>query len=223
MTFPPPPGQPPAGSPSGEGQYPPATQPYAPPVYQQPQYGQPQHGQSQYGQSQYGAPPYPPQGQFPQPPAGYGSAPPARRLSEPLVGWLLVGVAALTMIAAALPWATVLTISVAGTAADGRLTIGCGVILAGLGVLIGVGRGALWVSITACVIGTVVTLIALADVGSVSSIARHGTAAFLADEDVSVGGGLWLTVLAGFAALALSIVAMARRRVRPAQPSGQPS
>jgi hypothetical protein len=202
MTYPPPPGQPPVGPPYGDGQYPPTPQPqqpYGPPMYQQPSYGPPQ---------------YPPPGHFQQPPVGYGYAPPARRLSEPLVGWLLVGVGALTMVAAALPWATVLGISVAGTVADGQLSMVCGAILAGLGVVIGLGQGALWVSITACVFGIFVALIGLLDVGSVGSFARHGSAEFLNRDEVSVGGGLWLTLIAGFAAVALSIVGMVRRPAR---------
>ena len=74
---------------------------------------------------------------------------PQRRVSEPVIGWLLLGVAALTVISAVLPWATVLGISIKGTVGDGKLSIFCGAVLAVLGVLIGVRQGRLWVSIVA--------------------------------------------------------------------------
>jgi len=50
-------------------------------------------------------------------------AAPQRRVSEPVIGWLLLGVAALTVISAVLPWATVLGISIKGTVGDGKLSI----------------------------------------------------------------------------------------------------
>jgi len=48
---------------------------------------------------------------------------PQRRVSEPVIGWLLLAMAALTVISAVLPWAAVLGISIKGTVGDGKLSI----------------------------------------------------------------------------------------------------
>lgn len=194
------------------------------PAYGQPPYGPPQYAQSQYGPQQpapYGQPVYPPADQpQPQPYAqqpmsyGYPAAPPPR-LSEPLVGWLLLGAGVLLVIGAAMPWATVLTISVAGTVGGGKVTMFFGIVLAAFGLLIGLKQGRLWVSITACVLAALVVLIALGNMGNISSVARKSDELFLGNS-VSIGSGLWLTLVMGLAALALSIVGIARRPVRKA-------
>jgi hypothetical protein len=85
-----------------------------------------------------------------------------------------------------------------------------GLVLAGFGVVIGVRQGLLWVPITSCVLASLVTIIALANMSSIST---------LADDDetlpvgvhVSIGSGLWLTLVAGLAVLVLSIIGMVRR------------
>ena len=178
-----------------------------------PQYGIPQYGYRstdtavripQYGIPQYGPPQYGP----PQSPAGGHGYPaaPRRRLAEPVIGWLLLGVSVLTAVSAALPWARVLGISVAGTRGDGEITIFCAAVLAVLGILIGLGQGRLWVLITACVFAAFVTLVGLADIGNVSRIANDANRTVFGKDAVSVGAGLWLTLVAGLAALALSVV-----------------
>jgi hypothetical protein len=144
------------------------------------------------------------------------SSPPAspvikqRRVSEPVVGWLLVGAAALMVISGPLPWATVLSFSVAGTVGAGKVTMFFGLLLAAFGVLIGTRHGRLWVSITGCVLAALATLIALSNMGNISSVARERRAELLGNS-VSIGVGLWLTLAASLAALALSIVGIARR------------
>jgi hypothetical protein len=212
MTYTPPPEQPQYGQ---QPQYPPAhygqQQPqYGQPQYQ-PQYGQPQYQPGQYPQGLYGPPPSQPYG---QPPGAYGyPVAAAPRVSEPVVGWLLLGAAVLVVIGASMPWATVLTISVAGTVGGGKATMFFGVVLGVFGLLIGLKQGRLWVSITACVLAALVVLIALGNVGNISDVARQNGDTFLGNS-VSVGSGLWLTLVAGLAAVALSIVGIARRRVQ---------
>lgn len=193
MTYPPPPpGQPPNGQPQ-----------YGQP-HPEPPYGQPMYPPAEYAQPQPG--PYGPQPMT----YGYPLAPPPR-LSEPVVGWLLLGAGALTMVAAALPWASVLGTSIAGTRGDGKISLFCGAVIAILGVLIGLRQGRVWVSITACVFAVFVALIGLADIGNVSSVADGSVTAILGDDAVTVGAGLWVTLVAGLAGIAVSIVGIARR------------
>lgn len=157
-------------------------------------------------------PPYPQQWQS-MLSYGYPALTKQRRVSEPVVGWLLLGSAVLMMVGAAMPWATVLTYSVAGTVGGGKITMFFGLVLAVFGVLTGLRQGRLWVSITACVLTVLVVLIALGNMANISSIARNRNLAFLGDS-VRIGAGLWLTLVAGLAALTLSIIAMARRPVQ---------
>jgi hypothetical protein len=197
MTFPPPPG-PPFGPPYGEGEFPP---PPGPPPYQP--YGQPQYVPSPYPPP----PPYQPYWQLP----GYGyPPPPPPRLTEPIVGWLLLGAGILLVVAAAMPWATALDISVAGTKGGGVLTGFFGLVLAGFGVVIGVRQGLLWVPITSCVLASLVTIIALANMSSISTLADDDVT-LPVDVHVRIGSGLWLTLVAGLAVLVLSIIGMVRR------------
>jgi hypothetical protein len=202
MTYPPPPDQPPFG----ESQY------------GQPQYAAPQappYGQPAYPPADYVQPPTAPYGQQAAPyaqqtqPYGYPAAP-RPRLSEPVVGWLMLGAGVLLVIGAAMPWATVLTLSVAGTVGGGKATMFFGLVIAVFGLLIGLKQGRLWVSITACVLAALVVLIALGNMGNITSIARKSDELFLG-ATVSIGSGLWLTLVAGLAALAASIVGIARR------------
>jgi hypothetical protein len=210
MTYTPPPEQPQYGQ---QPQYP------APP-YPPPQYGDPHYPQGQFPQGQYGPPPSQPYGQPPyqpygQPPAGYGyPAAAGPRVSEPLIGWLLLGAGVLLMIGAPMPWATVLTFSVAGTVGGGKATMFFGVVLAVFGLLIGLKQGRLWVSITACVLAALVVLVAIGNMGNITDVARKSADNFLGNT-VSIGSGLWLTLVAGIAALVLSIIGIARRRVQP--------
>ena len=118
------------------------------------------------------------------------------------------------MIGAPMPWATVLTFSVAGTVGGGKATMFFGVVLAVFGLLIGLKQGRLWVSITACVLAALVVLVAIGNMGNITDVARKSADNFLGNT-VSIGSGLWLTLVAGIAALVLSIIGIARRRVQP--------
>ncbi|MDQ2749757.1 MAG: hypothetical protein ABI775_05705 [Pseudonocardiales bacterium] len=156
---------------------------------------------------------YPPapgdQPTYGQPPQYRPPQAPPRR-SAPLLGWLLLGAGVLLVIGAPMPWATVLSISVAGTVGGGKATMFFGVLIAAGGLLIGMKQGRLWVPITACVLAALVVLIALGNMGNISSVATKNEERF-AGNTVSIGSGLWLTLVMGLAALGLSIVGIARR------------
>jgi hypothetical protein len=155
-----------------------------------------------------GYPGYAPYAFYPPPPL-------ARQplVSDPLLGWLLLAAAALAAVAAVLPWATVFTRSFPGTDGDGVLVILCAIVLATCALVIGLGHGRLWASITPCVFAVFITLIGLVDLANVSNVVRSIDAGFLSGS-VSVGAGLWLTTAVGMVAMGLSITAIVRRRAR---------
>lgn len=68
-------------------------------------------------------------------------------------------------------------------------------------------------SITGCVLAVLVILIALGNMADIANVARNHSVAVLGDS-VSIGAGLWLTLVAGIAALTLSIIGIARRPVQ---------
>lgn len=195
------------------------------PVYPPSPYGAPPPYGPPYGPPYpYGTPPPNPYG-TPNPYA-YGTPYPAPYLtpyaqgypqpalvSEPLLGWLLLVAAAVAAIAAVLPWATVFAQSFPGTDGDGVLVIICAIVLATCAVVIGLHNGRLWASITACVLSVLITLIGLIDLADVSNVVRSVEHGFLSGS-VSVGAGLWLTVVSGLAAVGLSVAAIVRRRPR---------
>jgi hypothetical protein len=177
-----------------------------------------------YGEPQYVPQPYPPG----PPPAPYGYPPrygypaagpwpppyayPVRESelrSEPVIGWFLLASGTLTIVAATMPWATAFAITVSGTSGDGKLTMAGGLILAGLGLLMGVGEGRLWVPIAGVITSLLVVLVSLIDAANISRIlSRYGDAG-------SVGAGLWLTVFAGALSFLLSLFGLARRQSPP--------
>lgn len=157
--------------------------------------------------------PFPPYG---YPPYGYPPLPAAPQqplISDPLLGWLLLAAAVLAAAAAALPWATVFARSFPGTDGDGVLVILCAIVLAGCALVIGLGYGRLWASITACVFAGFIALIGIVDLANVSNIVRSVDVGFMSGS-VSVGAGLWLTTAIGIVAVGISITAVARRRPR---------
>ncbi|PZS30603.1 MAG: hypothetical protein DLM58_13365 [Pseudonocardiales bacterium] len=193
MTYPPPPDQPQYGPPpQGQPQY----RPQAPPGY----HGQPQP--SQYGQPVTGY--------------GYPVSTKQRRRTEPLIGWLLLGAGVLLVIAGLMPWATVLDISVAGTVGGGAVTLFFGLVIAAFGVVIGLRQGLLGFSITACVLAALAVLIALANMANIKSLTNDQQAVLLGNT-VSIGIGLWLTLVASLAALTLSILGIVRRPAQTAR------
>jgi hypothetical protein len=164
-----------------------------------------------YPEQPDGDPQYPPQMPYAYPPGAmpwpqpYAYPAPPRRRSQPVIGWLLFPSAVLVIVAAVLPWATAFGLSISGTSGDGQITLACGLILAGLALLIGLGEGRLWVSITSIAISVVLLVVGLIDALDMSRIVtEYGGVA-------SVGSGLWLTVVGGLFALALSITAAVHR------------
>lgn len=166
----------------------------------------------------------PPQGYPPQqgwgataPPRGWTRAE-SRRATGPLVIPLVA--AALTILGALLPWATIQTVfgsvSVSGVddGRDGTLTVFLGLILGvvALVALVRRSRGVA-VGVTAIVIGVLVGLIGVIDVVDVSRVADDVNAEGFARA--SVGVGLWLTCLSGVLAVVGGIVSLATRPPRP--------
>lgn len=153
------------------------------------------------------APPFPGNGYS----YGYAWPPAAVRpaVSEPVVGWLLVVLGALISIAALLPWASAVGVTISGTNGDGKITLVCGLVVAVLGVIIGLGHGVLWTSITALTFSVIAGLIGLVDV--VHGV--HVVGEF--DGLVVIEDGLWITLVAGLLSVGMSIVALVRRGAAP--------
>jgi hypothetical protein len=185
--------------------------PQPPPYFEQPypqQYPQAQsYPGQQYPQAYPAYPPAPGQ-QY----AAYGyPAPTGPRVSDPPLGWLTLGGALLAVLAGVLPWATVFGISIYNADGDGDLVIGCAVVAGACGIAIGLGKGRLWASITATVFGLLIGLIGLVDTVNVNNIAS-GADIPSGFAPVSVGAGLWLTIVAGLLITGLGAVAIVRRR-----------
>ena len=186
------PGQPPYdGQPAPYGRPP---QHELPPAYGQPvAYGQPQHGHYPppgYGQAGY-PPGYPP---------GYAPFPARKPGAPPLPapGGLLIAAGLLGMVGAVLPWATFLGLTKNGIDGDGAITIVIAALVMGAGIWT-VLRAPLGIPITALVLSALIALIAVIDISDVSS------------TGLSVGSGLWLTLVAGGVGLAAGIWALAAR------------
>lgn len=121
-----------------------------------------------------------------------------------LVSGIVVAIAAL------LPWATASSFGVSitknGTEGDGVLTLLLGIGIAVLGWMGGASRGRA-LSIGALVGAALVALIAIYDTADIARVA--GESGFVS---VSVGIGLWITVLAGLVAVGFAIWQLATRR-----------
>ena len=190
---------------------PPPPDPSNPYGQQPPPYGEPQYPPPGYG--------YPPPG-YPPPPGyayGYPRPQPSRR-SEPKIGWLLLGAGLIGVIGSLSPWAYVdlsrlggSDITLWGGDRDGAISAFCAGVVAIMGLLIAVRQGQLWTSIVGVVFGSFTVLIALIDLGDINNLYDERSA--LADDVISTGFGLWLVLVGGVLALALSIVAMVRRPV----------
>jgi len=185
VTYPPPPD--PANPPMGDPVYVPQPYPYP---QQQP----------------YGYPPYDAPNPQPQP----GSS---ARVAAPRIGWVLAGTGAVALVAAVLPWAYVFGISIRGTDGngDGNATLFFALVVVAMGIVIAAGAGRVWTAVVACVFSALIVLISLIDLSDVTNVASNDG---LGGISVSVGIGLWLSLLAGLAALAVSIVGIARRAPR---------
>lgn len=158
--------------------------------------------------------PYPPPG-YPHP---YPIHPPypatttvTRRHVAPGFGWLLFGVGVLTAVASLLPWAVFFGLSVDGTKGDGTVTVLCAVVISAIGLIVGLGHGLMWAPITSLGVAGLVTITALADIENVTRLVDSSPDSFTPDA-VTVGPGLWLTLIAGLAGIAVSALAMLWRR-----------
>lgn len=105
--------------------------------------------------------------------------------------------------------------SLSGIGRDGNLTIVLAIVAAVMGGVRLAGKAPKGAPTTGLVVGALITLIAIydiADVGSVSdSLAQEsgdGLYGSMIDLQVSVGIGLWLTLVAGIAVVVTSILAL---------------
>ncbi|HEV7192800.1 MAG TPA: hypothetical protein VGN35_06275 [Jatrophihabitantaceae bacterium] len=138
-------------------------------------------------------------------------AAPRGRRTEPGYGWLLFGVGVLTAVASLLPWAVFFGVSINGTNGDGTLTVLCAVIISAVGLIIGLGQGLLWAPLTAMACAGLVTMTALVDIGSVDRFVPQAADTFSTDA-VTVGPGLWLTLIGGVLGIGVAAFATLRRR-----------
>lgn len=215
------------------------------PYGQSPQYGQQQpYGQQPYGQPQYGQqPPYGQQQPYAQPqpygqqqpygqPQPYGvqaypaGANPPELPVAPIVntiGWVIVGAAVVTLIAAFLPWVTTDILgqkeSFSGFgseeygAKDGVITLTLALVAGVVAVFRGLNKNQsavhLAAAITATVCGALVLLVAMADIGDISSTNDDFAGGGF---EISVGFGLYLTLLGGLVLLGVGVWGIAKRR-----------
>jgi hypothetical protein len=120
-------------------------------------------------------------------------------------GWILLVCAIAVVIGSFLPWATALggLISKAGTAGDGVITLIIGFILVVLSILVIRRQGRRWVLISAFLLGLVVVIVAIADIGDVGNRA-----------ELSIGAGLIIVLLGGIAVSVVELIALANLRPR---------
>jgi hypothetical protein len=190
-------------------------QPYGRP--QQQPFGQAQQpeGQPLYHPQQPNGQPQQPNGQ-PQQQDGQFGYPAAsdvrRRTSIPWSGWVLLGAGALMLVGSVSPWATVDIlggIAVNGTDGDGVFTLVFAIVIAMMGVLIGVGNGRLWTSVVALIFAGLAAFTAVVDIGNISSV--YDGHADVSSDAISVGFGLWLVAVAAGIGVVFSVLAMVRR------------
>jgi hypothetical protein len=228
-----PPGQQPPPAQQPPGQQPPGQQPPpypGPPAQPSPyggQYGQPPAGQPTYpgqypqyaGQQQY-------QG-YPQQPGGYAPAqkqPPDSTART--IGWIIAASAVIVGIAAFLTWGTV---EVAGQsfdingvggsdvpnddeAKDGIITLIFAIPVLGFGIVRAFGSLSLTAGILATVMGGLISLIAIADIVDIQDQKDAIGALSGGNVEVSIGIGLWLTLIGGVIMTAVGIVGIVKRR-----------
>lgn len=130
-------------------------------------------------------------------------------VSEPRMGWALVVLAVVVIVAAVLPWASQHGSSVKGTSGDGEITILCAVVVGVAGLAIALRYGRRPVAVLATVFAALITLVGIVDV-------VHGNRITGGSSGVSLGIGLWLTLVAGVVAVLVALAAVAvRRQVGP--------
>jgi large-conductance mechanosensitive channel len=138
-------------------------------------------------------------------------------VSQPRCGWALIGAAVLGVIGGLTPWAYVHGDEV--HRADlgiqlGWLPVASAIVVATMGALIVVRRGATWVSVTALVL-SVFSLLIMILVGA--SITLDEARKYSVEaSDVSVGYGVWLTEAGALLGVAFAVWALRRRTANPA-------
>ena len=105
--------------------------------------------------------------------------------------------------------------SLSGIGRDGNLTIVLAIVAAAMGGIRLAGKAPKGAPITGIVAGVLITLIAIYDIGDVGSVSDAlaqesggGLYGTMLDLQVSVGIGLWLTLIAGIAVVITSILAL---------------
>jgi hypothetical protein len=135
----------------------------------------------------------------------------------PLGAWVLLGAAIAAVIGALLPWARIdvsfgtedVSANVNGTEGDGVITLVLGILLGAVAVLALATRGvARWAAVVGTVAAVVMTAIAIIDIVDVNRTA--GDISPLVD--VSVGAGLWVTLIAGLAGIIGGVLLLAKQR-----------
>jgi len=211
VTHPPPAQWQPPEPPVGDPVYVEEPYPYAQQYPSGYAYGQP----AAYGQhpayTQH--PAYAQQYAYPHPP-GHAARVPVR-IAPPLVGYLLLVAAVLIVASAFMPWAQVFGIAVTGRhgTGDGNLTIFHGCVIGAMAVVIACAQGRLWTSIVASISAGYTVAIAFKDIADVNGFANSNG---LDPSAVTIGPGLWLTLLAGLVALGFGLVGIAKRVPRVA-------
>lgn len=163
-----------------------------------------------YVYQQPGSPPLPP----PYSPYGYPYNPPGPpKVSPPLLGWLLVLAALLSVLGAVMPWADTLGVRVAGTVGGGRFVIACAAVVAVCGLVIGLGRGQVWAAGVSLAMGSVIGLIGLVNAATLDVLLNSQDLPTF--TSTSIGDGLWLTIGAALLTIGLSAAAVVRRRPQP--------
>lgn len=212
----PPPAYPPAGYPAAPPGYPPPTPPAppAPPAggYQQTPYTHQQYGQNPYAQNPYGAP------------AGYGYAPPPAldvSTTARVWGWIIFGLGVLTSVASFLPWVDFGNETEFGLqdGNDGVIILVLSLVVCGFGLARALVRKQggihLGAAITTLVLGFIIMIIGLADIGQVDEanelFSGFGDSEFSSGFQIEPGIGLYLTALGGLALMIASIVAIVKR------------
>lgn len=156
----------------------------------------------------HGGYPYP--YSYPYPPAYRQPPPRPIPVCAPLVGYALLACAVLMVAAAFMPWAQVFGISVDGTqgTGDGNLTILLGTLVGAMGIVVVCMHGRLWVSVVAAVSSALAVVVAFKDIADVNGFANSNG---LDPSAVTVGPGLWFTLLAALVALTFAFVGIAKR------------
>lgn len=175
-----------------------------------------------YPGNPYPGAPYPAYPPYPQPGAYYGGygGPPRVRRSVRELGMALLGVGALGVVGSVAPWAWArfrsgsyrfddIDVTATGLDGGGALTVALCAAVAIMGAIL-ISRTLLGLSITALCCGATTTLIGLANLASINSVASE--VEMLDAGEVGVAWGLWVVIASGAAATIVGLIALLRGR-----------